>query len=344
MACMSGNYIPSSLLNTRTYSTEDVYYTLPWVYDVATGEWDLKHPSGFNPDPNHKTWWLQGDVNLVYMSKVDLTFAWSSNYSWGPTVCTYNVYTNTLSPRTSQGTRPGSSWSLYTYDPVRNRVVVLGGDDGQPNSDQFLTYDFASNTWSALPKSSGPGIIGTVNGSIHYDHTNDVYIVNKRGEIYIFDPKANAWSHMPNTFPGTFKATSGFYHTGLNVMFYYSGIDGYVGDMWAYRYKKVGNVVEETQDLQKKGLEISVKPNPFNMSTTINVECRISNVECRSIEIGIFNLKGQLVDKKSFDIQHSLFNIRNSFHWTPVHQTPGVYLVCLQTGRQKIIKRITLLK
>jgi hypothetical protein len=112
-------------------------------------------------------------------------------------------------------------------------------------------------------------------------------------------------------------------------------------DAGAYEYRTDVIVSGSTEKIHPY---VHVRPNPFNGKTMINIECRMSNVECRSFEVGIFNLKGQLIENHSFDIQRSSFDIRHSFSWNPAQLPPGIYFIYINTGGISFHKPVTLLK
>jgi len=91
--------------------------------------------------------------------------------------------------------------------------------------------------------------------------------------------------------------------------------------------------------------KLSNFPNPFNPTTTISFELNTETSE--SIELSIYNLKGQKV--KSYHINQSTVLPINSVTWDgkddknqPV--SSGIYFYKLQSGDIEVSKKMLLLK
>lgn len=78
-------------------------------------------------------------------------------------------------------------------------------------------------------------------------------------------------------------------------------------------------------------------PNPFNPSTTIV----FSLPENQFVTLKIYNSTGQLVTKL---IEQSMNAGRHQLQWNAAGQASGVYMYCLQTGNNKISRKLLLLK
>ena len=56
-------------------------------------------------------------------------------------------------------------------------------------------------------------------------------------------------------------------------------------------------------------LNIRAWPNPVNQNSVLNIECRISNIEYRSVELKIHDVTGRMVHDLSFEIRRSAFGV-----------------------------------
>jgi murein DD-endopeptidase MepM/ murein hydrolase activator NlpD len=116
------------------------------------------------------------------------------------------------------------------------------------------------------------------------------------------------------------------------------------GDICVSQNKRFVPDKIENLRLVKGGPGLSIWPNPVHVNTDVNIECRMSNIECRSIGYEIFNLQGRLIGKHNFDIQRSLFDIRHSSTWTPSGHPAGQYIIRLTTPNRTISRPVYLLK
>jgi hypothetical protein len=82
-------------------------------------------------------------------------------------------------------------------------------------------------------------------------------------------------------------------------------------------------------------LDIKAGPNPAGPHTTMNIECRIPNVEYRNIDMGIFDLQGQLIKKNNFDIRYS-------FNWKTTGYPAGIYILKAEIDNRIYSKRLIL--
>ena len=78
-------------------------------------------------------------------------------------------------------------------------------------------------------------------------------------------------------------------------------------------------------------------PNPFNPSTTIDIDVPESNL----LNVGVYNLKGQLV---STLINETIYPGNYSFVWDGSNVTSGLYIVSVSYGNNTYNQKITLVK
>jgi predicted amidohydrolase len=91
------------------------------------------------------------------------------------------------------------------------------------------------------------------------------------------------------------------------------------------------------------GPEIQVWPNPFR--TSVGIQVLVRNDECgmQNIRLGIYDIKGRQIARfDKFRIPHSAFRILYS--WSASGHPAGIYTLVVNTGKSKLVKRVTLLK
>ena len=98
----------------------------------------------------------------------------------------------------------------------------------------------------------------------------------------------------------------------------------------------------ENYELEITNYELTNYPNPFNPSTKIRFQISdFSGIE--SVEISIYNLKGQKIRK------FAIFNDQSSIEWDGTDQNnqpvaSGIYFYRLRSGEFEISRKMLLLK
>ncbi len=185
-----------------------------WAFDFTNQTWSLANdgsgtaPSAryfpaaaFDPGSDSLVIW-GGDVNPSALNISISNEVWA--YSAGA-----------WSQRTVSGTAPSSRlWVAYTYDAMRNRLVVFGGQIGDfitPSENDTYALDLTTNTWSQLHDGGGTAPSGRFSSAMTYDSVNDRYVVmgghadlGVTNDVWSFNPTDNTWTmlHAGDTFTG----------------------------------------------------------------------------------------------------------------------------------------------
>jgi len=106
----------------------------------------------------------------------------------------------------------------------------------------------------------------------------------------------------------------------------------------------IGSTSSEDEDINDNSTQMFMLqnyPNPFHSSTTISFQ--IGSEQNKQIELIIYNLKGQEIQK------YSVFNNQSSITWNgrdefekPV--TSGIYFIKLKSGKNEFIKKTLLIR
>lgn len=221
----------------------------PWLYDVRSGQWDMRKVEG--PVPTSRL-----GMVFVYVPALKKAFFWAPP---AEEVWFYDPSANTWAREKPSGTKPP-----FGIDPVacldvkRERIYVGGG--GYPvakGPSAFWYYDLKTNAWvDPQPKGNpcgGDNHYGTNRAAMNYDSANDAVVLcyhltgaqSKARGIYVYDPAANRWDAEPRPLPEGFNPTqyancvNSFYSPECNAHFYHvAGDSSDNGVMWVYRYKK----------------------------------------------------------------------------------------------------------
>lgn len=220
----------------------------PWLYDVRSGQWDLRKVAG--PAPVHSPTPL--GRTLVYVPSMKKAFYWSPplQEAW-----LYDPQKNSWSNLKPKGLPAAIAIDkVACLDPKRERIY-LGGNKG------LWCYDLKANAFIDLqPKGRPPktsdgyayGPYSTSRAVMNYDAANDVVVLfyhdnvgpantsRKERGVFVYDPEANAWGEAPLPVPKEFcKCPSSFYDPVLNAHFIHcAGDSADDGVMLVYRYKK----------------------------------------------------------------------------------------------------------
>jgi hypothetical protein len=268
------------------------------------------------------------DLSLWYGCEWDGEGMWSYNANinkWTKLVDLWDVYDKPNAPQ---------SEAVITYNSVNDVLVgVLGSN--------IHAFDFSQNIWQS--KGSGPFNAADSRSGFAYDLNNDIHLIwDRNNKIYAYHYKTNTVETInpQGGLPNENGMAMIFYHEALNVfVFYFHYISGsYRPQCWVYRYKRAETVVQETP-VQVKGLEMSVKPNPFN--SAVNIMVRRYAYGVRRVSLQIYNISGKLV--KDFTPYASRIT-PYTFSWNASQHPPGIYFLQLQAGTHKITKQVTLLR
>jgi hypothetical protein len=234
--------------------------------------------------------------------------------------------------RITQGLAMGPYSNLIEYDRVNQRVYFGGGN----GSSDFYALD---KDMKVTKKANVPITYGNSNGgaSMSIDPvTGTVFIFSYEGSNrYQYNPATNQWG----SFTGATPPLS-FNFNEINAPVSTHGVIMYMTKSTVYLYKHAESGSTENENrMLVSGPEISVRPNPFNGNTNLNVEYRIMNTECRSIVLSIFDIKGRLIFSVKPELQHSTFDIHHSSF-----KTPGIYIARITFGNKIHTKRLILQK
>ncbi|MBN1999103.1 T9SS type A sorting domain-containing protein, partial [candidate division KSB1 bacterium] len=96
-------------------------------------------------------------------------------------------------------------------------------------------------------------------------------------------------------------------------------------------------VVSDNQNMSSKLILNPAYPNPFNAGTTISYDLNSASF----VDLSIYNLKGQLVDKICNEKQYPG---RHSFRWNPHSISTGTYLIKLSADNFTAVRRCVYLQ
>jgi hypothetical protein len=226
----------------------------PWLYDVRTGQWDLRKADG--PHPGN----MLASVS-AYVPSLKKLFYWQPsqpNDAWF-----YDPQKNKWSRVKAKGPPPPFGIDASACLDLKRERIYLGGGyyPVAKGPHAFWCYDLRTNTWIDLEPKGNPckgcKRYGPNHAIMNYDTANDVVVlifhrwqlaptdgdihpgVESRG-VYIYDPAANSWTEKPLDMPKEIgQCPSGFYSPDLKAHFVHvAGDSADNGVMWVYRHKK----------------------------------------------------------------------------------------------------------
>jgi hypothetical protein len=217
----------------------------PWMYDAATGRFELQKVKGFAPDYSYSNVceYIPSLKKMVYIQVKSVASL-------------YDPGTNTWTSLKPSGPRvPFGIDASACLDTKRERIYFGGGyyDVAPAGTNAFWCYDVKTNAWMDLqPKGKpcgGKNRFGPDTTIMNYDSANDAVVMfnhnygddkpdGYRG-IFVYDPSTNAWSDL--SLPKEIRDhCNSFYSPDLNAHFIHTAGDSADnGTMWVYRYKRV---------------------------------------------------------------------------------------------------------
>jgi hypothetical protein len=248
------------------------------------------------------------------------------------------------------------AWRVTGREDVKNRIIAMADFLDQYGVDP--TYEYCGSSF---------GIIG---GNIYHNYA--------RPPVDFWDPVYT--TALVNTMLWAYKFTGDIAYYNKGKYFFNRGTKGIYGEptrrdcgetevchfvdtkfssvsgYFYYDYNKgelqytylmfeePGTAIEALPE-KRPSICITASPNPFNTTTSLKVECRISNNECRSAEMKVYNIKGGMVADLSFDIRSArggAFNIHHSAKWNTGNLPQGIYVLKLKIDNRQVTRRLVL--
>jgi hypothetical protein len=225
----------------------------PWLYNVATGQFELHKVKGAIPPVGGMAY------VLVYLPSLKKSFYYRSGQK---DVWLYDAADNTWSKLTPKGPPPPFGIDANACLDLKRGRIYLGGGyyPVAAGPSAFWCYDVAANAWIDLAPKGKPCLgckrYGPNQALMHYDAASDAVVLfyhrlpqampdgdfnpgAKAFGIYIYDPAANTWSETPLPLAKeTGQCPSGFFSPDLNAHFIHcAGDSADNGVMSVYRYK-----------------------------------------------------------------------------------------------------------
>src|SRR5205823_6005607 len=114
-----------------------------WLWDRAAGDWKLKSSSGPPARTGCGLSWDGGGKAILFGGS---TNSGSQNDTW-----LFDLSTNTWSVKGTTTTPPARSNLNLAFDPLRSKVVMVGGGFVTP-----FTWEFDGNDWQSTSPSPEP--------------------------------------------------------------------------------------------------------------------------------------------------------------------------------------------
>jgi Galactose oxidase, central domain len=223
----------------------------------------------------------------------------STNKSW-----------NLINPTCPLGPLEGP---LTTYDPIRQLLVVYGGNNGTDVTNDLWYYNISSNSWVYLNIPTGSRPLAAYRGAMCYDPILDGYIIAGGGyydfqgyhdQCFIFYPVNNTWADLVQT-PGERADPRMIYDPILQTPIFFGGQSSgstkvsliaynHITKAWApitstgdtvfvqYYYMTYDPDQQKTVIFNSNSGGTSQKMNTFNSSANIWAEITSTN----SVDVG----------------------------------------------------------
>jgi hypothetical protein len=235
----------------------------------------------------------------------------------------------------------GNMHNFIEYSPV-HKVLIVGGGNGSRN---VYIVDSDKN----VTAHTAPVGLGVTDGVLTVDPVSGDFLVFVEGGNYAFNPITKSWNSISGHplfldycyNPDPYYAISTYVSTyGIN-MFLTWGYSRSAVVIYKHSTTQAGCSQGEIEaaSLNKEDVIIQVSPNPFNLSTTFKINCRLKSVDCR---FKIYDINGKMADDLTSKIKNQQSSILNQITWNPSNQPPGIYLLKLKIGNQQYSKKLIL--
>jgi len=187
----------------------------------------------FGPGPSPR--WTQAAV-LDPMSRTAVVFG---GFSAGNEVWIFSFASRTWARIDApNGPSPRASPAAIS-DPARDRMVVVGGLEALGPTDEAWAFDFATHTWSPLPKGPSPRFdMGAATDGIHAWFYGGFVGSQATDELWQLDLESNSWTLLPQSQVRPSPRTNMGIGVNAGSLFIVGGHDtlGVTPGTWQYQF------------------------------------------------------------------------------------------------------------
>jgi hypothetical protein len=312
-----------------------------WTYDPVAKDWD--YVAGLDsPNNNFSPTTSSGIQHCHCFYSPDLQKIVAMVHGKPRAIYLWNSSTQNWTKRGQNP--PVAVWSEVYSTYISSKKVHFMS---LVHDASFYTYNAVTEAWQRVANAPGE-ITGCKNAA--YDSDNDIVLVTKRVGtakiFYAYHPQTGNWEKInpsgaaPDGGAGGDASTDFtglWYDKNHKAFFFLNRDDNYYGKTWVYRYKNSGNTISTGSGQgHANTANITIHPNPFHSVTQIAVSGQPSAVS--QVKLSIYTISGKLVENLTSN-RHSP-TIR--YHWNPLNQPAGVYLLKFHSGTRQITKRLFL--
>ena len=340
-----------------------------WEYDPSSNAWIAKTPfpggnahSGTSFSIANKGYagmgWIQNTVSEHFWEYDPAINAWSqiADYQGGGRQCSFSfVIGNKGYVGTGFNTSVQETNDFYEYDPANNlwtqkadfaggpRVIGTafsidafgyagGGQNNSVFQNDFYKYDPASDSWSPIVSYPGDGAVDMPAFSIanygyaglgqFYPPANTVF-----DDFWQYNPATNQWNQK-TSYLGSARDETAYFSIGSKGYIGLGGLNGPISnifyfDFWEYTPDSTTAI----EEFQVSGFGFQVSPNPakdfITISSTLGVKEKTT--------VTITDVRGRKVYETKF--------LSSDFRLPTSDFQKGIYLVTLDNGKQKAVKK-----
>jgi hypothetical protein len=289
-----------------------------WTFNFAASQWKMMSPtSPVDWDGNGQMAVYDSATQRIYFDQqTDFCY-----YTFGMTTGNPNGYTHI-------STHAYLDYHLSaTIDTKRRKFVILG--------DGVNIIDLTTGALSTMTTSNTPGIATSgQNPGISYDPVADRIVAWHGGKnVYALNMDTQAWTaYSPASGPTSSAPSQGTYGRwnyvpGYSVFAMVNSIDE---NGWVFRLSAGTGV--ETARVKFAGLSLAATPNPFSVSTRIDL---FAGADLRNAQVKVYNLDG----KQVADLSGKMLN-GTGIAWKPSGLSAGIYVVKADLGNRQISRTL----
>jgi len=209
-----------------------------WCYDPVSNTWTNPAPSGTLPSARgyHAMVWDPVRNQVIMFGGFDATYPYYKNDLW----C-YDPVSNTWTNPAPGGTLPSARYGhAMVWDPVRNQVIMFGGNTASDYKNDLWCYDPVSNTWTVKTPVSSPS--ARIYHAMVWDGSRAIMFggygtsPTYKNDLWCYDPAGNTWTNPApgGTLPSARSGHAMVWDPVRNQVIMFGGSDasGRKNDLW----------------------------------------------------------------------------------------------------------------
>jgi hypothetical protein len=275
--------------------TGGTFFNDTWVFDLTTNTWTELTTTGGPPAIRYGAAGVYDPIARSLVTFAGFTFAGRFEDTWRFNLADTTTWTD-VSPAPENSPLKRCLHSA-SYDSYNHRFIMYGGQNGGGLHD-IWAFDLASEQWTDLtPATYPPGRWFPAQVYDSANHRATIFGGNtgstRPNDVHVFDLWTNEWTALaPSGTPPVGRDGAVAVYDGANDrMVIFGGDDGSNEHNDVWELTNLSDTPSAAGAAPARAALSQNVPNPFNPSTTIAFELRVT----APVVLRIFDARGRLV-------------------------------------------------